>query len=59
MNSDINELAIIMLLVDWETDKWVRIFPKVQRNASIGYTFSKTQAHKGIYSERIEKIHHT
>ena len=59
MDSNINELATIMLLVDWETDKWVRIYAKVQRNAALSYTFSKTQAKEGKYSERIEKIKNT
>jgi hypothetical protein len=59
MDSNINELATIMLLVDWETDKWVRIYAKVQRDASLGYTFSKTSAKEGKYPERIDKIKNT
>jgi hypothetical protein len=36
-----NQFARIFLLVDWETEKWMQIYCKSMRDASLAYTFSK------------------
>jgi hypothetical protein len=52
-------LTTIMLLVDWEVDEWVRIYPKVLKNSTVVYTYSNSLAKEGKYPEKISSIKST